>query len=95
MKPLPIRTVAYATGSFLAISYLICVLWDLLVPSAAMYQWWSPLLPGFRWLTLQGFLIGLAETFLYGVYAAVVFVPLFNFFNRRFSPAGGRPPLKV
>lgn len=85
MKPLSIRSVAYAAGSFLAISYVLCVLWDLLLPSVAMYRWWSPLLPGFRWLTWPAFFLGLGETFLYGVYIAVVFVPLFNFFNRQFG----------
>ena len=95
MKPLSIRTVAYATGWFVAITYVLCVLWDLMVPSAAMNQVWGPLLPGFRWLTLQGFFIGLVETFLYGVYTALVFVPLFNLFNRRFAPEGGRSPLKA
>ncbi len=35
-------------------------------------------LPGFKWLTLTGFLIGLVESFLYGIYAGLVFVPIYN-----------------
>jgi hypothetical protein len=42
-------------------------------------------LPAFRWLTFGGFLLGLAESFLYGVYIGVVFVPIYNFINRRWG----------
>ena len=41
--------------------------------------------PGFKWLTLPGFLIGLVESFLYGAYAGLVYVPVYNFFARRFD----------
>ena len=39
------------------------------------------LLPGFTWLTWQSFLLGLVESFLYGIYFGLVFVPLYNFFH--------------
>jgi hypothetical protein len=39
------------------------------------------LLPGFVWLTPASFLLGVVETFLYGFYVALVFVPLFNYFE--------------
>ena len=42
-------------------------------------------LPGFKWLTLQGFFVGLVESFLYGAYAGLVYVPVYNFFVRRFG----------
>jgi hypothetical protein len=42
-------------------------------------------LPGFKWLTWSGFLIGLVESFLYGVYAGMVYVPVYNFFKRRWD----------
>jgi len=38
------------------------------------------LLPAFQWLTGWGFLLGLVESFLYGAYAGLVFVPLYNAF---------------
>jgi hypothetical protein len=38
------------------------------------------LLPGVRWLTPGGFLVGLAEAFLWGIYAALVLVPVVNVF---------------
>jgi hypothetical protein len=45
---------------------------------------WLPLLPGVVWLSWQGFLLGLAESFVYGWYVALVFAPLFNICAARF-----------
>jgi hypothetical protein len=41
------------------------------------------ILPAFKWLTFGGFLLGLIESFLYGVYIGIVFVPIYNFINRK------------
>lgn len=83
---LSIRVLGNSLGLFFAISYLLCILWGLLTPAALhMHSAWAPLLPGFEWLSLRGFVIGLVESYAYGWYAAVVFVPLFNFFRRRQS----------
>jgi hypothetical protein len=46
---------------------------------------WSPLLPGFTWLTWPSFFLGLVETFVFGWYVALVFGPLYNFFAARFG----------
>ena len=71
-------------GLSLAITYVLCVGFGLLAPeSLQMYQAWEPLLPGFEWLSVGSFFLGLAESFLYGIYAAVLFVPLYNFFTQR------------
>ena len=42
-------------------------------------------LPAFKWLTLGGFCLGLIESFLYGAYAGLVFVPIYNFLTRRWG----------
>lgn len=42
---------------------------------------WEAVLPGVTWLTPASFVLGLAEVFLYGWYVALVFVPLFNYFE--------------
>jgi len=34
-------------------------------------------------LTFGGFILGLIESFLYGVYVGIVFVPIYNFINRK------------
>ena len=44
-----------------------------------------------KWLTFWGFCLGLIESFLYGAYAGLVFVPLYNFLARRWGgPVGGQ-----
>ena len=78
------RVVGLAAGSFLAVSYLFCVAYDLAF-SQRIYETWLRLLPGFTWLSWQSFLLGLVETFMYGIYFSLVFVPLYNYFQSRFS----------
>jgi hypothetical protein len=78
------RDVALAMGSFIAITYVFCVAYDVAFDQR-MYEVWLKLLPGFTWLTWQSFLLGLVESFLYGVYFGLVFVPLYNFFLDRSS----------
>lgn len=75
---IPVFAFGLSLGLFLAITYLLCVGFDLLFPGQAMYQTWLRLLPGFTWLTWPSFFLGLAESFAYGWYVALVFGPLFN-----------------
>jgi len=74
------RDVALATGSFLAVTYVLCVAYDLAFDQR-MYEAWLKLLPGFTWLTWGSFFLGLIESFAYGIYFGLVFVPLYNFFH--------------
>ena len=80
---LSIYAVGMSAGIFLAITFVLCIGFGLFFPSMTMYQAWQPLLPGFEWISLQSFVIGLVETFAYGWFIAVLFVPLFNFFSER------------
>ena len=82
---LPVAALGMSLGLFLAITYVLCVGFDLLFLEHAMYRAWAPLLPGFAWLSWQGFLIGLAESYAYGWYVALIFAPLFNVFARRWT----------
>ena len=41
------------------------------------------MLPGFRWLTPGAFVLGLIESFAFGVYVGVVFTPIYNWVARR------------
>lgn len=84
MGKLDWRVVGLTTGSFLVISYVLCVAYDLTFDQR-MYEAWLKLLPGFTWLTWPSFLLGLVETFLYGIYIGLVFAPIYNFFTDRFS----------
>tara|TARA_R100000687_G_C6410933_1_gene146400 strand:+ start:387 stop:617 length:231 start_codon:yes stop_codon:yes gene_type:complete len=74
-----------ALGVLLAVSFALCVLFDLLFPGATMYQAWLPLLPGVSWISWPSALLGLVESFAYGWYVAVIFVPTWNFFARSAS----------
>ena len=82
-KPMRIYTVGMSLGVLLALSFALCVVFGLLLPEATMYQAWLPLLPGVSWMSWPSALLGLAESFAYGWYIAVIFVPAWNFFARR------------
>lgn len=84
------RVIGLALGTFLAITFVLCVAFDLIFPGQAMYESWIKLLPGFTWLTWGSFIIGLIESFAYGLYIALVFCPLYNLFSRIFW----RPPVE-
>ncbi len=83
MKFLDWKVVGLSAGTFLSISYLLCVSYDLIFPEHAMYESWMKLLPGFTWLTWQSFILGFVESFLYGIYFGLVFAPVYNFFNMK------------
>jgi len=81
MKPgLSLFAVGHATSLLLAITVSVCATFDMIFPEMAMYQVWIKLLPGFEWLTWQSYLLGLAESYGYGWYFALVWVPLNNVF---------------
>lgn len=82
---LPVVVLGTSLGIFLAITFVLCVVFDLIFPEQAMYQTWLRLLPGFTWLTWPSFLLGLVESFAYGWYVALVFAPIFNFLAARWS----------
>lgn len=71
-KQLRYLPVAITLGGFLAFSYAACVAWDAAFPQWAMRSAWAPLLPGFTWLTVSSFLLGLGESFIYGFWLALV-----------------------
>ncbi len=79
------KTVGVSAGLFLSISFVLCVIYDLIFPGQTMYLAWIRLLPGFKWITWGTFILGLVESFLYGIYFSLVFVPLYNFCKRKFE----------
>lgn len=81
----PIVALGMGLGTFLGITFVLCVLFDLWFPGQAMNSAWAPLLPGFTWLSWPSFFLGLVEAFAYGWYVALVFGPLYNFFAARFT----------
>ena len=78
-----LTAVGHATSLFLAITFALCVAFDLAFPQHAMYEAWRKLLPGFEWINWQSFLLGAVESYGYGWYFALIWVPLYNFFANR------------
>lgn len=84
MKPfLSLKGVGHATSVLLAISFVLCVGFDFVFPAHAMFQAWQRLLPGFHWLSWKSFILGLIESYGYGWYFALIWVPLYNVFAAR------------
>lgn len=83
---LNIRVLTWSLATFTTFSYVICVLYGLVVPASLhMVQFLEITLPGFKWLTFGTFIIGLVESFLYGAYAGLVFAPIYNFYQLKWG----------
>jgi len=82
---IPVYAFGMSLGLFFAVTFVLCVVFDLIFPHQAMYTTWLRLLPGFTWLTWPSFFLGLVESFAYGWYVALVFGPLFNYFVKRWN----------
>lgn len=86
MRQLNIRVVTWSLGTFTLFSYLVCIAYGLIVPETLhMHQFLEVTLPGFKWLTPWGFVVGFIESFLYGVYAGLVYTPIYNFFHNKWG----------
>jgi hypothetical protein len=68
-------------GLTLAIFFVLCVALGAVFPNFGLHKPWLQFFPGFEWLTVKGFVIGLVESFAYGWFATLVFVPLYNAFS--------------
>jgi cytochrome c biogenesis protein CcdA len=77
---LSLVAVGHATSLFLAITFTVCVSFDLLFPEHAMFRTWQDLLPGFEWISWKSFVLGLIESYGYGWYFALIWVPIYNIF---------------
>ena len=73
----------HATSLLIAITFLICVAFDLVFPDHAMYEVWLKLLPGFTWISWKSFFLGLVEAYLYGWFISLIWVPLYNYFGSK------------
>lgn len=79
MNRLDGKVLGAAMGVFLALAYIGCVLFDL-VFDQTMYRASLAMLPGFHWLSLGSFLLGLVDTLVYGIFFGLVFAPLYKLF---------------
>jgi anaerobic C4-dicarboxylate transporter len=82
---IPVVALGMGLSAFLAISYVICIVGYLLLPTLPVaHAALGIFLPGFTLLTWPSFFLGLVESAAWGWYVAVLFAPLYNFFARRF-----------
>ena len=85
---LNIKVVSWTLGLWSALTFVVCVFYGLATPEALhMHAFLEQVLPAFKWLTWWGFLLELVESFLYGAYAGLVYVPIYNFLQRRWGGA--------
>lgn len=76
------RATAFTLLLLLGVSYVVCIVTDLLF-GWAMYEVWMPLMPGFTWpLTFIGFFFGLLWIVGYSLYLSVLFVLPYNYFAK-------------
>lgn len=82
MRPLHFKAVALSITLFGIITYALCFVFDLIFPQLAMTALWAMLLPGFTGLNWSSFFIGLAGVIVYGLYFAILLVPVYNYFRK-------------
>lgn len=83
---LSLKVVAVALGIWTAFTFVLCVAYGLAMPeSIHMYAFLEQMLPGFKWLNWPAFVLGLGESFAYGVYAGLAYVPIHNFLQQRWG----------
>ena len=95
MKPLNLFVVTWSLATFCALSFTICVIYGLLTPhSLHMHEFLEMALPAYEWGSFPLFFVGLVESFLYGAYAGLVYVPIYNFFLKKWEPQTTPPHRK-
>ena len=89
---LSIKVWTMSLGCWMAATFTVCVLGGVLAPGLPIpHRTLEILLPAFRWISPWSFVVGLLESFLFGVYAGLLFVPLHNFFARRVTAHASAP----
>lgn len=97
VRPLDLRVVGLALSALFGVTYLVCALAHLLFPAGPSFTTFIGFFPGFG-PSIGGFLLGLVEGVLYAWWATVIFVPIYNYLQRRgvATPrrirTRGRPP---
>lgn len=78
------KVVTQSLASFTAISFVLCVGYGLLAPARFHPSWLlEAVLPGFKWLSVGSFILGVIESGLYGAWAGLLYTALYNYFARR------------
>ncbi|HEY6972614.1 MAG TPA: hypothetical protein VJA94_25620 [Candidatus Angelobacter sp.] len=76
----------WSLGIFSLLTFCVFVAWNLGAPNPTYIRLLETFLPGFKWIGAARFCVGALESFLYGAYIGLVFVPIHNFFYRMHHP---------
>lgn len=83
---LNIKVVTWSLAIWTTFSYVFCIAYGLLTPSSMhMSAFLQQVLPGFEPNNWLGFFMGLIQSFLYGAYAGLVYVPVYNFLHCKWA----------
>lgn len=83
---LNIKVWTITLGSFLALSFTICVIGGVMFPGLPIrHVALETLLPGFKWISFSAFVLGFVESALYGAYAGVLIGAIHNSVSRRLT----------
>jgi hypothetical protein len=83
---LNIKVVAWSLAIWTTLSYVLCVVYGLVTPgSVHMFAFLQQVLPWFESNSWRGFAFGLVQSFLYGAYAGIVYVPVYNLLHRQWA----------
>lgn len=76
-----LRVWVLSLGSFCVLAFVQFLIWDrALAGHAQIYEIARVVLPGFDSHTIRGVLLGIMDSFLWGAYAALLFVPIHNYY---------------
>ena len=82
---IPVLALGWSLSVFFTISFALCVLGYYMLPSLPVAHGALAIpLPGFQLDRWPRFFLGLAESFAWGWYVALIFGPLYNLFAARF-----------
>ena len=80
---IPVLVLGKALSLFLVISYLVCVTTYLIPGLPTGHVMLTIFLPELKEMSWPNFVLGLADSFIWGWYVALIFGPLYNFFALR------------
>ncbi len=84
-RPLSVVPLGLTLSTFFAVTYVLCILAALLLQAPGMRMAFEAVIPGFVWLDATSVLFGLLWSAALGWYVAILFVPIRNYFFRRFA----------
>lgn len=83
-RSLSMVPIGFTLSVFFAVTFILCLVAALVLPTQGMEMAFEAIFPGFVWLTAPSVIVGLFWAVFYGWYIAVLFVPIRNYFFRRF-----------